>query len=376
MNTLANTLWIIDGNHQTLADRGCRVPALFEPFQGYNRPELRKKRKIDHSKLYANEVEVHSVLLFDLASNSYMKRQQWLTVREAVLKLADNLRKYVSYLGKQNREVKKYQAKKVVQSDVDNFDVLPGSSNIKSTLADRYRSLHVAILHAKEFETILVEDHSPPCPKRRYDYNHDIIVPVKCVMYSYTGSRNHLHFIWKIQESATEGELLKKNMNIAQELGQTIPTYNTRAMRREFIHSFGRYTNSKSAFLREAYRRLTGDVAAASTAEEEEVDNRVSKLLETEDPDLIWDLRMRNTGRPESYTVFLEECRQYLETSIETAVDERRDDAVDNGEVVTHLARALSVRDMFDQVCKRCPEGTPLPSIQWLRSVYYTTCIE
>ena len=55
-------------------------------------------------------------------------------------------------------------------------------------------------------------------------------------------------------------------------------------MRREFIHLFGRYTNSKPAFLREAYRRLTGDAAADSTIEEVE-----AKLLEMEDPDLIWD---------------------------------------------------------------------------------------
>ncbi|KAI6648992.1 hypothetical protein LOD99_6875 [Oopsacas minuta] len=136
-------------------------------------------------------------------------------------------------------------------------------------------------------------------------------------------------------------------------------------MRREFIHSFGRYTISKSVFLSEAYRRLIGDVSATPPVEEEEVNSRVFTLLETEDPDLIWDFRIQNTGRPESYTVFLEECKRYLETSIEIAVDEHRHDAVDNGEVVTHLAHAFSMRDMFDQVCKRCPEGTPLPSIQW-----------
>ena len=161
--------------------------------------------------------------------------------------------------------------------------------------------------------------------------------------------------------------MLKKNVNVSQELRKKLPTYHSRAMRREFINSFGRYTNSKPAFLREAYRRLTGDAAAASTTEEEEVDKRVAKLLEMEDPDLIWDLRIQSDGRPEKYTVFLEECKRYLQASVETAVDERRHDAVDNGEVVTHLARALSVRDMFDQVCERCPEGTPIPSIQWLR---------
>ena len=86
-------------------------------------------------------------------------------------------------------------------------------------------------------------------------------------MYSYTCSRNNLYFIRKILEGRTEGEILKKNMNIAQELRKTLPTYNTRAMLREFIHSFGRCTSVKPAFIREAYR-LTGDVAAASTTAE------------------------------------------------------------------------------------------------------------
>lgn len=33
--------------------------------------------------------------------------------------------------------------------------------------------------------------------------------------------------------------------------------------------------------------QLTGDAAAASTIEEKQVDKRVAKLLEMEDPDLI-----------------------------------------------------------------------------------------
>lgn len=368
VNTLANTLWFVDGNHRTLADRGHGVPPLFESFQGYNKPELNKKRKLDHTKLNAGDLHVYSGSLFTLAGNSYMKRQQWLGVREAVLRLADNLRKHASYLEQQNVAVQECQAKRMCRSDMDDFDVLPACSSIKPTFAARYGSLQSAILHANDFEPILVEDHSPSCPKQRYNYNQGMVVPVKCVKYSYTGSRNHLHFVWKSPENLTEAENLKKNMAIAQELRKKLPTYHTRAMRREFIDSFGRFTSSKPAFLREAYRRLTGDASAASTTEQDEVDKRIAKLLDTEDPELIWDLRVQNSGRPESYTVFLEECQHYLESSVETAVDERRHDPVaDGGEVITHLARALSVRDLYDQVCKKCPEGTPLPSIQWLR---------
>ena len=33
---------------------------------------------------------------------------------------------------------------------------------------------------------------------------------------------------------------------------------------------------------------------------------------------------------------------------------------------VTHLAKAISVRDLHEQVSRRCPSGTPLPSEEWL----------
>ena len=90
------------------------------------------------------------------------------------------------------------------------------------------------------------------------------------------------------------------------------------AMRREFIHSFGTVTHSNPAFLREAYRRLTEDSSASSNATETEVDARIAHLLDTEDPDLVWDLRVNNSGRPETFTVCLssmltiKQCWRYL----------------------------------------------------------------
>ena len=52
-------------------------------------------------------------------------------------------------------------------------------------------------------------------------------------------------------------------------------------------------------------------------------------------------------------------------------MDDRRHDVVVQGDVVTHLATAMSVRDFHDQVSKMCPEGTAIPSIQWLRQQFW-----
>lgn len=75
-------------------------------------------------------------------------------------------------------------------------------------------------------------------------------------------------------------------------------------MRREFIHSFGKVTSSKPAFLREAYRCLTGNQSCSSNASEQAIDERVKQILDDEDPDLICDLRINNEGHPEKYQAF------------------------------------------------------------------------
>ena len=128
--------------------------------------------------------------------------------------------------------------------------------------------------------------------------------------------------------------------------------------------------------LREAYKRLTGDQAAAAYQSEEMVDKRVREMLDMEDPDLIWDLRMNNKGRPEEYTEFLEECKKYIDGVAQTAVDDRRHDQVqteDDGSqvVVTHLATALSVPELHKTVSSRVAEGTAVPSQQWLQLQFW-----
>jgi hypothetical protein len=60
---------------------------------------------------------------------------------------------------------------------------------------------------------------------------------------------------------------------------------------------------------------LTGDTSAASTTKEADVDQRVSRILDEEDPELIWDLRTNNDGRPEEYKEFLQHCQQYINAS-------------------------------------------------------------
>lgn len=77
-----------------------------------------------------------------------------------------------------------------------------------------------------------------------------------------------------------------------------------------------------------------------------------------EDPDLMVDLRELNRGHSDKFAVFWEKMKVYLNES--SAVHERR-----HGEV-TYMAKAISVRDLIQEVAKMCP-GEPVPSEQWVR---------
>ena len=51
-----------------------------------------------------------------------------------------------------------------------------------------------------------------------------------------------------------------------------------------------------------------------------------------------------------------------------TAVDDRR-----HSEVV-HLAKAVSVRDLREQIMKKCPADTPILSDEWIRLQFPPHC--
>ena len=96
--------------------------------------------------------------------------------------------------------------------------------------------------------------------------------------------------------------------------------------------------------------------------EQSEVDQRVREI---EDPDVVFDLRALNGKDRSQYDDFWNECQKFLQADISVAVDERQ-----HGQIC-HLSRAISIRDFVEQVKQRCPEGTLIPSCEWVRLQFW-----
>ena len=168
-----------------------------------------------------------------------------------MLRLADNLRKYAEYLRRQSEKVGESHAKRVCREDVHEFEVLKPACIFTRVHAARYQQLHDDLKKSEPFQPLFLGDYSPVDSKRRYDFKKEIAVPVKCVLYTYSGAREHYTFIWRIPETMSETDLLLKNASVQRQIEGDLPVYHSRCMRREFIRSFGTVTHAKPAVLRE-----------------------------------------------------------------------------------------------------------------------------
>ena len=90
-------------------------------------------------------------------------------------------------------------------------------------------------------------------------------------------------------------------------------------------------------------------------------------MLDTEDADIIWDLRASN-GRPDEFDEYLAKVSDYITRKVELSVHERRhDELTDENESVSYIGTALSAADLYREVNAQIKEegsNIKIPSLQ------------
>lgn len=190
-----------------------------------------------------------------------------------------------------------------------------------------------------------------------------LCIPCCLLTYSAGGNVGNLNFIWRV--SGIEKEDFTNSLPIVET--KKIPIFHTCAMRKVLFTKFGRISPSvKPYMLRYLYSELTGDHSAADTTEQAEIDDSVYQMIELEYPDIIPDLRTLNSSTSRAkFDRFWSECECILNEEVGVAVDDRRHTEV------THLASAISIRDLWEHVKERLPADTPVPSQERLRLQFW-----
>ena len=126
---LTETLWYIDGHVKTIErESSSKIPEIFIKFTGYNCPELSKHKKRTISNLSKSKLSTLSISLKDEIQcikfiNDY---KPWSTLRVNILKLAQAIEDYTTYLRAKNHSVNCIQL--IPRSEVEkrcNVKILP-----------------------------------------------------------------------------------------------------------------------------------------------------------------------------------------------------------------------------------------------------------
>ena len=368
VKALVDTLWYVDGHHHVVKNRSHEVPESLQHFTGYNVPESSKHRKRKVQNLSEGTICEFSNRLFRCLQGNYWESSGWKDLKLDIQSLATLLSDYATYLREQNKKAKYMQCfAHPVRSIADNLDFrfLPQCETTPSLLT----GLESRLAEKNEFEYVVVEDVCPSDPRRKYEYlqmlkSSGLALNAAMLTYTHGNNMGNTHFAWKVPEQGPDS--FSQSQRTIEAVREQIPTFHTRAMRRSLLQKYGRVApNIKPAVMRSLYRELTGDSSAAANEHIAEIDERVRLLLDMEDPDVVLDLRALHTGHKSQYDVFWGECQKFLEEEVGTPVDDRRHS------LVTHLARAISARDLLEQVKARCPEGTKIPSEPWLRLQFW-----
>ncbi len=155
----------------------------------------------------SGDLRHHSLALATLSATSYKKSQQWSYVREVLQDLSKNLNKFAKYLEKRNEAMKSRQSHLELRTDLDDLSIL-GSKSILPGPSARYNTLHERSSPTKQYLLMIT----------LHQIQGEGINPMKCVKYVYTGSTNHLVFVWKVPIDFSETEVLNNSMNITNEL--------------------------------------------------------------------------------------------------------------------------------------------------------------
>ena len=220
----------------------------------------------------------------------------------------------------------------------------------KEIVASLLQPLCASIADAGLDSLVFLQDAGvlPDDRRRRYDYMESVkggvdiaIILVTC---SAGGIYQNLH--WAPNTSADNiSSALQTCQPIIERIKQEIPQFHTRAMHKVAFEKYRLIIPSvKTAVLRHLYKDLMGDDPAAAPASQEEVDVTVSTFFDLEEPELGFDLWHLYSGRASMFDMFWAKAKEFLEEDVGTAINDWR-----HSEVV-HLAKAISVRDLSEQV--------------------------
>ena len=286
-----------------LEDRGLHFPGFFQPLTTsvYNDPSKHRHGRLpqltrtDLSRMVEKLLRVRGLPTLQSAS--------WGNVSAAITALATCLDKYGKYLETTTQRVNlmhhQMEPARLPKTGESDAVVRKEGCVRELALVARYKSLEQALAASEPYQkAFFVNDVAPADRQQHYRYVHEMQLPFAVELYHFHrgGNLGTLWWIWRAPEDPVNTRQ-DAGMKLIHQVTQDLKMYHTRAMRREFADRFKNVCSASPVVVREIYQELTGDSSAAPSAVEKIVQARLQLALDTEDPDIVYDLRHHNPAR-------------------------------------------------------------------------------
>lgn len=214
-------------------------------------------------------------------------------------------------------------------------------SSPNPSFAAVYDDIFNALCFIPSYQPLEVNEYLPEERRKRFqmiDYIKRNGFNCEITWYSRTFASNMdaMHFVWSVNKDGIDHE--QQQLSCIKTIDKTIPQYHSKLVKSAFIKVAAKL-NVTSSKARALFNIATNDAGAASNEVVKAVDERLAEALQTEDADIVLDLRSLNK-RPRVYDPFFDAAAKYIESAVETAVDDRR-----HGNI-SHLAVAMSASDL------------------------------
>lgn len=143
-------------------------------------------------------------------------------------------------------------------------------------------------------EPIFLDNFAPPKPRLKYTYIHELCLPFRIyyivIIMAIILAPCFMHGKYLLIMTLISH---RSWFHISKKISSSIIL----EMRRQFISRFSLVVNAKASVITDLYHFLTDDSSLTSISDEAQ--HKLKFLLDSQDPEVVYDLRDTNPGRPQ-----------------------------------------------------------------------------
>ncbi|PKC61559.1 hypothetical protein RhiirA1_444377 [Rhizophagus irregularis] len=312
---VTDLVWYLDPHLGKLEKRGLKLPKIIAKLPVY--------ASESHYNLYHDTTKHKKIEISREKLESFVKalilsiQQPWTRLLhwEEVIKDIDDLIKiaqeYANYLQGVNNRMRTIHTSLVpVRNGRD--DITVEDIEAVDLYPSQYEFLAQLLRESNDYDLLNIDHLLPPKPQNIYLFFQNICADVSFTLYRYYHGNylGTLNFVWKIP-SLDKCDKTKEAKNISAAYDQ-IPIYCTRQMRKNVINKYSLIVKASRSILQVLYQDLTGDVSTPDNEINKKTHERIKLMLDTQDPDIIIDLRKIINEKGTKFDVFWNEMQDYF----------------------------------------------------------------